>query len=300
MSESSALAQLAETIGKERELLTTGIAELTELFHGENGYFYHVYMRPSDDSGDISWTFRNSPTKTYPQPVEGGRWPYYLEGRNDWIVLYWERGYQEEAVAAQKEARRARDSATGLASMTSDDLDALIELPDILDRNVQALRRARQSFADAVLSMNERKQEVINSDWQDDGALAYRGSIDIQVERFDRCRDDVDTLDEANVALALAAVDVYEALAQIYIDEMKEAGEMIKTIIGVKSLTDWQTYAKGLADLMVGAVTRHAEDFKETVRKLGDMVDAERIVAKAEEIGSGAEWPSPTGEALTG
>lgn len=301
MSEPSALAELAGTIQTEREILTTGLAELTELFYGPNGYRYSVYLQTSDQEAEVSWTFFNSPQKTYDPPVTGARWNGYLDGRNDWIVLWWQRGYQEEAIAAQESVKAARESSTGLSSMTSEDLDALIELPGVLDQSVQALRSAREYFDEAKRSMNERKQRVINSDWQDDGAQAYRDSIDIQIQRVEWCSADADTLDQANVTLASAAVDVYDALAQIYIDELKEAGEMIKSVMSApKDLANWTFYAKALADLMVGAVSRHAEDFQSKVRELGDMVDTERIVAKARNIARWEDWPSPTGEALTG
>lgn len=301
MTETSALAQLAEEIKENRELLTTGLAEVTELVYGENGYQYSVYMVTDDGKGEIQWLFKNRPERTYPQPVTGGRWPFYLEVRDDWIVTWWHRSYQEEAIAAQQGIEEAKESSTGLASMTSEDLDALIELPMVLDKNTTALREARGYFGEGERAILNRRQAVINSGWKDDGAEAYKDSIATQQEMLGLCKEDVDTLDEANVKLATAAIDVYDAIAQIYIDDMKEAGDMISTLISLpKSVTSWETWANALKDLMIGAVTRHAEDFQKKVRELGTMVDDERILSKANQINRADDWPYPTGEALSG
>ncbi len=299
MTETSALAKLGDEIADKREYLRHGLAQTQDLFHSENGYGYAVAFE-APDGASFDWVFLNTPDRTYEKPQVGTVWPEPLFGRADWVVRHSQQFVQPEALAARELLEQAKDKADGLESLTSEDLDALMQLPKVLDQGVTNLRAARGSIRVASLDLLTRRQELLSSDWHDEASETYVESVRLQSERLDSCYRDLDTLDEATVRLAHAAMDVYKALATIYIDDMKECRDFLdKLVLAPSTVLDWKTYAGALVDELYKATTIHAENFVAAIESLGEQVTDERLIAKAQEIGEWQEWPAPSAEKLS-
>ncbi|WP_296139703.1 hypothetical protein [uncultured Tessaracoccus sp.] len=299
MTETSALATLADNVADKREYLRHGLAQTQDLFHSDNGYGYAVAFE-APDGASCDWVFLNTPDHTYAKPQVGTVWPEPLFGRADWVVRHSQQFVQPEALAARELLEQAKDKADGLESLTSEDLDALMQLPKVLDQGVTNLRAARQSFRDAGVELASREQELLSSNWSDEASRTYSDSLRLQARRIEWCHGDIDALDEATVRLAQAAIDVYEALATIYINDMKKSRDILdKLVLAPSTVLDWKTYAGALVDELDKATTIHAENFLAALERLGEQVTDERLIAKAQEIGEWPEWPAPSAEKLS-
>lgn len=289
----SALDEVASTIEHYRDKLETHFTKLEEKFKGELALMYDVTMHREDNPAHrISQQFFNRPGKSYHLPV-GTRFEYNYLFSSTWVIDRSVLTFQPAAIAAQEALQEARDNGSWLDAMTTADLDALQTIPALLADNMRALNTSRQFFQDGQNSIEVLQQSCLNSEWTGPGKDAYFQSLGIQLGRFGTCVDNIKAVEDGNMAVAKATIDLCSAIAEIYKNNVDNWVTIAKDVLDAFSdPRDWITPAKKLADEIGKVVKSHANDFQQKLDELGELADAELLLNRASGLRM-TEWPQP-------
>ena len=260
------------------------------------GWAYSIIGRNLHDQ-EVQWTFKNDPSGHVYATPSTGDYMRYEDGSEVHLfgspirITWYEKFDQEHVQEARDALKKAEDEGGSLHHMNQDDLDNLINTPDILATSRERLEAAQKTFENGVSEAPKLYDE--KDQWQGEAYDAYARKLDHFKHKFEDIIDDIEDLREAHGPLVDKIDDIAKGILQIYIDNINNTKRFLTE--GISMATNplsWSFAAKHAAEIITNAATNHHKDLQGKLNELKESFQFKNLVelAKVEKID---DWPKP-------